>query len=97
MRDLPEILAILRPLKCELRRRYRVVELEIFGSTGRGDHGPASDLDLLVEFSDDADLFDLIGLEQFLEEKLALPVDVVPRRSLRREFREEVLKEAIAV
>jgi predicted nucleotidyltransferase len=97
VRELPEILRELRALKGELRQRYRVTSLEVFGSTGRGEHGPASDLDLLVEFGEDADLFDQIGLEQFLCERLNMPVDVVPKRSLRKEFREEVLREAIAV
>jgi len=97
MKNLPEILIILRSLKDELHRSFRVTKLEVFGSTGRGEHGPASDLDLLAEFSEDADLFDLVGLEQFLTERLGMSVDVVPKRSLRKEFREEVLREAIAV
>ncbi len=97
VRDLSDILVVLRSLKDELHRRFRVTRLEVFGSTGRGEHGPASDLDLLAEFSEDADMFDLVGLEQFLAERLGMPVDVVPKRSLRKEFREEVLREAIAV
>ena len=46
-------------------------------------------------FQDGADLFDLIGLSQFLEERLQRPVDVVPRRALREELRDAVLQEVI--
>ena len=51
--------------------------------------------DVLVDFADDADLFDLVGLGLFLEEKLGRKVDVVPRRALRKELRDRVLKEVV--
>lgn len=46
-----------------------------------------------MDLPDEADLLDLIGLGQFLEERLNHKVDVVPKRSLREEIREHVLKE----
>lgn len=51
--------------------------LRIFGSTATGSDTPSSDLDLLVHFSSEADLYDLIGLTEALEELLGLSVDVV--------------------
>ena len=48
-----------------------------------------------VDFDDGADLFDLVGLQQFLEEKLSCKVDLVSRRSLREELRTSVLNEMI--
>jgi len=97
MTEIDRVAGMLRPLKGELFSRYRVRGMEIFGSVCRGEHGAASDLDLLVDFCDDADLLDMIGLEQFLEQVVGRPVDVVPRRALRPEFKEKVLKEAVAV
>jgi predicted nucleotidyltransferase len=48
---------------------------------------------VLVTLGKDADLLDLIGLSQFLEEQLNHKVNVVPRDALRPELREQVLRE----
>lgn len=79
----------------EIRRRYRAEIKGIFGSYARGDFHADSDLDLLVDFDEGANLFDLVGLQQFLEEKLVCKVDLVSRRSLREELRTSVLNEMI--
>ncbi len=57
--------------------------------------GAASYIDLLVEFGPDADLFDFIGLSQFLEERFGRRVDVVPQTALRPEIREQVIRDLI--
>ena len=57
----------------------------------------ADDVIALFEFEDSADLFDLTGLSLYLEEELHRKVDVVPKRALREELRESVLREVIAV
>lgn len=81
--------------KNEIRRRYKAEIKGIFGSYARGDFHADSDLDLLVDFDEGANLFDLVGLQQFLEEKLDCKVDLVSRRSLREELRSSVLNEMI--
>ena len=68
----------------------------VFGSYARGDFHADSDLDLLVDFDEGVNLFDMIGLEQFLEDKLGCKVDVVPRDSLREELRPSVFSEMIS-
>ena len=83
--------------KDEIRRRYRAEIKGIFGSYARGDFHADSDLDLLVDFDAGADLFDLVGLQQFLEEKLGCKVDLVSRRSLREELRASILNEMITL
>jgi hypothetical protein len=50
-----------------------------------------------VDFEDEADLFDLTGMANFLEKELQQKVDVVPKRALREELHKTVLNEAIAV
>ncbi len=87
----------MRGLKEEISERYKVREIGLFGSVVRGEEKETSDLDILVDFKEDADLFDLVGLSLFLEEKLNLKVDVVPKRALREEIRESVLKEAVSI
>ena len=83
--------------KDEIRRRYRAEIKGIFGSYARGDFDADSDLDLLVDFDEGANLFDLVGLQQFLEDKLGCKVDLVSRRSLRAELRTSILNEMISL
>src|SRR4030042_4342126 len=90
-----ELLVRIRELKTKIMKRYKAKEIELFGSIVRGEQSGASDIDLLVEFEEGADLFDLTGLAIFLEEELGRKVDVVPKRALREELRESVLKEAM--
>jgi predicted nucleotidyltransferase len=90
-----EILQILQSLNVELRKKYKADIKGIFGSYVRGDSTPVSDIDVLVQFSASADLFDYVGLSQFLEEKLQCRVDIVPQDSIRAELKEEILKETV--
>ena len=69
--------------------------VRIFGSVARGDAGPASDLDLLVDLDPGRSLFDLGGLLMDLQEFLDCRVDVITERGLRPRLREQVLREAI--
>ena len=92
-----EIQSTIAAEKDEIRRRYRAEIKGIFGSYARGDFHANSDLDLLVDFDEGANLFDLVGLQQFLEEKLGCKVDLVSRRSLRAELRTSVLNEMISL
>ena len=95
--NMPNILARLRALKPMIEQRYKAKSIELFGSYIRGEQIVSSDIDILVDFKEDADLFDLIGLAQFLEEELRQRVDVVPKRALKPELRDTVLKEAVIV
>jgi len=95
MKTLEEIKKLLGRYKQELKEKFKVKEIGIFGSTIRGERRQTSDLDLLADFEDDADLFDLMGLGLFLEEKLNQRVDVVPKRAIREEIKDRVLKEVV--
>jgi hypothetical protein len=92
-----DILGRLRELKPLVSTRYKTGEIGLFGSFVRGEQGIDSDVDLLVEFEEGADLFDLMGLALYLEEQLRRKVDVVPKRALREELRESVLREIVPV
>lgn len=50
--------------------------VRVFGSAARGDAGPTSDLDLLVEMEAGRSLLDFVGLWQELEDLLGLNVDL---------------------
>ena len=92
-----EIQNTITEAKDEIRGRYKAEIKGIFGSYARGDFHTDSDLDLLVDFDEGANLFDLVGLQQFLEQKLGCKVDLVSRRSLREELRTSVLDEMISL
>lgn len=93
MQSTQEILDVIRQSKQHLVSTFKVQEVGVFGSVIRGEQRDDSDIDLLVDLAATADLLDLIGIGQYLEERLHTRVDVVPRNSLRREFRDQVLKE----
>ena len=82
-----EILAIAR------KRGARNVR--IFGSVVRGDAGPDSDVDVLVEFESGRSLLDHAGLMLDLCELLGCKVDVVSERALHWYIRDRVLSEAV--
>ena len=97
MKNKDEIIKILDELKEDLKKKYKLRSIGVFGSVIRDEQKQTSDIDILAEFEDDADLFDLMGLELFLEEKLNQKVDVVSKRALRDEIKENVLKEVAYV
>ncbi|MBI4701454.1 MAG: nucleotidyltransferase domain-containing protein [Deltaproteobacteria bacterium] len=68
----------------EFCRRWRITELDLFGSVLREDFSPASDVDVLVTFAPEArwGLFDLCRMEDELREIFRRKVDLVTRRSV---------------
>jgi predicted nucleotidyltransferase len=69
--------------------------VRVFGSTARGDDGPDSDVDLVVDLDKRTGLFNLEALRRELSEILGVRVDLAPSDSLRPRVREEVEREAI--
>ncbi len=92
-----DIVTKLKELKPVIATRYKVREIGLFGSFVRGEQEESSDIDLLAEFEDKADLFDWIGLALYLEEVFQRQVDVVPKQALRSELRESVLQQVVTV
>lgn len=78
MKSVAEIRRILRSHQPELKKRYHVEEIALFGSYARGEQTEASDLDILVTLS--APLgWEFIDLHDYLEELIETEVDVVTR------------------
>jgi len=92
-----ELLMRMRDLKPEIKKRFKAQEIQLFGSNVRGERKEGSDIDVLVEFEEGADLFDLVGLATFLEEELQRKVDVIPKQALREELRDSILREAVPI
>lgn len=96
-KTLDEITKILKEHKKEICEKYKVKEIGIFGSFVRGDQRKSSDVDILVEFEETPDVFDLIDLEDYLQELLKREVDVVRKRVIRPELRGVILKEVVNI
>jgi predicted nucleotidyltransferase len=92
-----DTLRILREHTPELREKYGVQSLSLFGSVARDEARPGSDVDLLVEFSRPVGLFGLAALQEHLETLFGCKVDLGTPRSLRPGLREQVLQEALLV
>jgi len=74
-----------------------VARAALFGSVARGDAGPDSDLDILIEFEPDAPvtIYDYVATKRLIAELFDGPVDVINRAGLNRHIRPEVEREAI--
>lgn len=81
----------------EIAARHGARNVRVFGSVARGDAGPASDIDLLVELDLKCSLLDHAALWMELNELLGVKVDVVSDRGLKPRIRDRVLAEAIAL
>ena len=92
-----EVKKLVAEEKNEIRQQFKAEIKAVFGSYARGDNHADSDLDLLVDLDAGANLFDLVGLQFFLEDKLGCKVDLVPQRSLRKELRATVFSEMISL
>ena len=84
---------ILRSHQAELREAG-VKSLKLFGSVVRGEAGPESDIDILVEFSRPIGLLAFVGLKHRLAELLGRPVDLVTPEALKSALRDGILNEA---
>jgi len=63
--------------------RHHGSRVRLFGSVARGDERPGSDIDLLVDFTTDSSLFDLLRMTRDLEDLLCHSVDVVSAGGLK--------------
>jgi hypothetical protein len=94
--DRDEALALLRAHMDELRT-LGVLEISIFGSVARGEAGPDSDVDVLVELGPGIGLFRFVDNRYRLSEILGRPVDMATEDALRPWVRDYVLAEASRV
>ena len=67
-------------------RRWKIRELALFGSALRGDFGPDSDVDIVVDFDKSADwgLLEHVQMQQELQALLGRNVDLISKRALER-------------
>ncbi|WPH12440.1 nucleotidyltransferase family protein [Variovorax paradoxus] len=81
----------------EIALRHHVSSVSVFGSASRGEDGPDSDLDLLVEPTEQTTLMDIGAIRHELKALLGMEVDVLTPNGLPPKFRDQVLREAVPV
>jgi uncharacterized protein len=97
LKDAEYFMKILRQHLPELRDKYSVNYLGIFGSYVRGEQTKDSDLDVLVQFEKKPGLFKYIELEDYLSELLGVKVDLVMKSALKPNIGKRILNEVEAV
>jgi hypothetical protein len=88
-----EIIKIIRNSKPEMESHYGVQRLGLFGSYVREKQSKRSDIDILVAFNRDIDLFDFLDLREFLENQLSIKVDLVMESALKPAIGKRILSE----
>ncbi|HET6229062.1 MAG TPA: nucleotidyltransferase family protein [Longimicrobiaceae bacterium] len=92
-----EVILGKRELIRQIAEKHGARNVRVFGSVARGDAGPDSDVDLLVEAGPSTSAWFPGGLVADLEDALGRRVDVVTERGVLPSIREQVLREAVPV
>jgi predicted nucleotidyltransferase len=94
---LAQLVEQLRVRLPELRERYGVRSLGIFGSYVRDEQRAASDLDVLVEYERTPTLLEFVDLQYYLSDILGVKVDLVMKRALKPAIGRRILEQVITV
>jgi predicted nucleotidyltransferase len=99
MKTLDEIKNAIAKHRDELSKKYKVKEIGVFGSYVRGEQKKQSDLDILVEFEETANLslLDFIRVENYLSDVLGTKVDLVEKHTLKPRIGKHVLEEVVQI
>jgi len=94
--DKEHVIKILQENRMTLAQ-FKVRSLSLFGSVARGEAGPDSDVDVLVEFEPGAQigLFALARLQRYLQEILGSEVDLAIPDALHKALKKDILEEAV--
>ncbi|HEX4079911.1 MAG TPA: nucleotidyltransferase family protein [Rhizomicrobium sp.] len=93
---LEHVVSILRSNADALRARG-IVHAAVFGSVARGEPGPESDIDILVDLEPGkpSGIFEYVRLQHDVGDLFGRRVDLVERRALKPFIREEALRDAV--
>lgn len=75
--------------------RHGVTNARLFGSVARGDDREGSDLDILVDFPAETSLFDVLRIQEKLEQLLGVSVDLVSSSGLKERLRSRVERDLV--
>ena len=96
MQELEKIEKILKSYKKDLKKKYFVEKIGIFGSFSKGKETPKSDVDILVEFKGPIG-WDFFELKVYLEKIIGRDVDLVSVKALKPQLKAKILNEVIYI
>jgi predicted nucleotidyltransferase len=96
MKRLEQLKSMLLEHKSELKEKYKIKEIAIFGSYARGDESLKSDVDILVEFDEPIGL-DFVTLAEELETILGVSVDLVSINAIKPKMMKYIKEELVYV
>lgn len=97
MQNVEDIKRTLSASKAELRLKFKVKDIGVFGSYVRGEQKRKSDVDVLVEFKEPVGLFEFVALENYLSDLLGVKVDLVSKKALKPHIGKRILQEVVMV
>ena len=80
-----------------IARAHGATSVELFGSAARGEDGPGSDLDFMVELDPGRSLLDLIGFGEDLQEALGRKVEALTRTGMKPRVLASARRDAIRI
>ncbi|HNX16861.1 MAG TPA: nucleotidyltransferase family protein [Methanoregula sp.] len=91
-----DVLAILREHEPEIKKRFGVATIGIFGSFIRGEERPDSDVDVLITFRKGKKTFDnYINCKFYLEDLFGRKVDLVMKGAIKKRLKSYILGEVV--
>lgn len=96
MKTREEILKTLQKTKQELKKKYKLTRLALFGSFAREEQTGVSDVDVLIDVDPSIGL-EFVTVAQQLEKDLGLKVDLVSLRAMKPRYFKIISKELIDV
>lgn len=97
MKSVQDISRTLFQHKTELKDKFKVKTIGVFGSYVRGEQKCNSDVDVLVEFEEPVGLFEFMKLENHLSDLLGLKVSIVSKKALKPYIGEHIMQEVIMI
>lgn len=78
-----------------LKEKYHVRKFFLFGSYAKGEQTSSSDIDLLVDFQKIIDMFEMVDLQNYLQDLFGKKIDLGTKKGLKSFIKKTILKEAI--
>jgi len=96
MNEQSNIISIIKSLKPELKERFFVNNIGLFGSVVRNDFTMESDVDVIVDFIKPVGI-EFIELAEYLEIKTKRQIDLVSRNGIKPKYFQFIEKEIVYV
>ena len=92
------ILTFLKENKDIFKKEFHVSKIGLFGSYARGEATEESDIDLLIEFDGEVDIFETkFMIREFIKKQLGKNVDICSEKYLKSYAKDKILSEVIYV